>query len=219
MLSPIAPRLYTISSSPKVHETEVHITVRRDEFIAIDDKRYGLCSNFLGDAMLQSNIHFYIHKNKHFKLPAADKDLIMIGPGTGIAPFRSFLAERDATAASGKNWLFFGEQHFQKDFLYQTEIQNHLQTELLQNISLAFSRDQKEKVYVQHKMLEQGKELFLWIENGASVYLSGTKHPMSIDVEKTLLHVFEQHGNKTHDEAKAYWEQLKNEGRYQKEVY
>ncbi len=219
MLSPIAPRLYTISSSPKVHETEIHITVRRDEFISHEDKRYGLCSNFLGDAELDTPINFYIHKNKHFKLAAPEKDIIMIGPGTGIAPFRSFLAERDATGATGKNWLFFGEQHFQKDFLYQTELQNHLQTEVLHNISLAFSRDQKEKVYVQHKMLEQGKELFSWIENGASIYLSGTKHPMSNDVEKSLLDLFEQYGNKTSEEAKAYWEQLKKEGRYQKEVY
>lgn len=219
ILTPIAPRLYTISSSPKVHEQEVHITVRRDEFVGKEEKQYGLCSNFLGDAATGTAIQFYIHKNKHFKLAAPDKDIIMIGPGTGIAPFRSFLAERDATSATGKNWLFFGEQYFQKDFLYQTELQNYLQTEVLTNISLAFSREQPHKVYVQHKMLEQGKELFSWIENGATIYLSGTKHPMSTDVEKSLLDLFEQFGNKTTDEAKAYFEQLKKEGRYQKEVY
>lgn len=219
ILTPIAPRLYTISSSPKVHEQEVHITVRRDEFVGKEEKQYGLCSNFLGDAATGTAIQFYIHKNKHFKLTAPDKDIIMIGPGTGIAPFRSFLAERDATSATGKNWLFFGEQYFQKDFLYQTELQNYLQTEVLTNISLAFSREQPHKVYVQHKMLEQGKELFSWIENGATIYLSGTKHPMSTDVEKSLLDLFEQFGNKTTDEAKAYFEQLKKEGRYQKEVY
>ena len=219
ILTPIAPRLYTIASSPKVHEQEIHITVRRDEFISKEEKQYGLCSNFLGDAAVGTTIQFYIHKNKHFKLVAADKDIIMIGPGTGIAPFRSFLAERDATSATGKNWLFFGEQYFQKDFLYQTELQNYLQTEVLSNISLAFSREQPQKVYVQHKMLEQGKELFSWIENGATIYLSGTKHPMSTDVEKSLVDLFEQFGNKTSDEAKAYFEQLKKEGRYQKEVY
>lgn len=219
ILTPIAPRLYTIASSPKVHEQEVHITVRRDEFIGKEEKQYGLCSNFLGDAVVGTSIQFYIHKNKHFKLAAADKDIIMIGPGTGIAPFRSFLAERDATSTTGKNWLFFGEQYFQKDFLYQTEIQQYLKTEVLTNISLAFSREQKEKVYVQHKMLEQGKELFSWIENGATIYLSGTKHPMSTDVEQALLVLFEQFGNKTIDEAKTYFEQLKKEGRYQKEVY
>jgi sulfite reductase (NADPH) flavoprotein alpha-component len=219
ILSPIAPRLYTIASSPKVHEQEVHITVRRDEFVGKEEKQYGLCSNFLGDAPVGTNLQFYIHKNKHFKLAAADKDIIMIGPGTGIAPFRSFLAERDATSATGKSWLFFGEQYFQKDFLYQTELQNYLQTEVLSNISLAFSREQQQKVYVQHKMLEHGEELFTWIENGATIYLSGTKHPMSIDVEKSLLDLFQKFGNKTADEAKAYFEQLKNEGRYQKEVY
>lgn len=219
ILTPIAPRLYTIASSPKVHEQEVHITVRRDEFIGKEEKQYGLCSNFLGDAAIGSSIQFYIQKNKHFKLPASNKDIIMIGPGTGIAPFRSFLGERDATSAIGKNWLFFGEQYFQKDFLYQTEIQQYLKTEVLTNISLAFSREQAHKVYVQHKMLEQGKELFSWIENGATIYLSGTKYPMSTDVEKALLDLFEQFGNKTTDEAKAYFEQLKKEGRYQKEVY
>jgi len=219
ILTPIAPRLYTIASSPKVHEQEIHITVRRDEFISKEEKQYGLCSNFLGDAVVGTNIKFYIHKNKHFKLVASDKDIIMIGPGTGIAPFRSFLAERDATSATGKNWLFFGEQYFQKDFLYQTELQNYLKTEVLTNISLAFSREQEHKVYVQHKMLEQGKELFSWIENGATIYLSGTKHPMSADVEKSLLDLFEQFGNKTTDEAQQYFEQLKKEGRYQKEVY
>jgi sulfite reductase (NADPH) flavoprotein alpha-component len=219
VLTPIAPRLYTIASSPKVHEQEIHITVRRDEFISKEEKQYGLCSNFLGDAAVGTNIKFYIHKNKHFKLVASDKDIIMIGPGTGIAPFRSFLAERDATSATGKNWLFFGEQYFQKDFLYQTELQNYLKTEVLTNISLAFSREQEHKIYVQHKMLEQGKELFSWIENGATIYLSGTKHPMSSDVEKSLLDLFEQFGNKTTDEAQQYFEQLKKEGRYQKEVY
>jgi sulfite reductase (NADPH) flavoprotein alpha-component len=219
ILSPIAPRLYTISSSPNVSNTEVHITVRRDEFVSHEDKRYGLCSNFLGDAELESKLTFYIHKNKHFKLPTADKDIIMIGPGTGIAPFRSFLQERDATGATGKNWLFFGEHHFQKDFLYQTELQNHLQTEVLHNISLAFSRDQEEKVYVQHKMLEKGDELFSWVEKGATIYLSGTKGQMNVDVENAIVQVIEQHGNKSSEEAKAYWEQVKKEGRYQKEVY
>jgi len=218
-LSTIAPRLYTISSSPMVSNTEIHITVRRDEFISHEDKRYGLCSNFLGDAAVDTKLNFYIHKNKHFKLAKPEKDIIMIGPGTGIAPFRSFLAERDATGATGKNWLFFGEHHFQQDFLYQTELQNFYQTEVLHNISLAFSRDQTEKVYVQHKMLEHGNELFSWVENGATIYLSGTKGQMNVDVENTIVQVIEQHGNKSPEEAKTYWEQLKKEGRYQKEVY
>jgi sulfite reductase (NADPH) flavoprotein alpha-component len=179
ILTPIAPRLYNISTSPKVHENELHITVRRDEFNENETKKFGLCSSLLGGLTPQMAIRFYIHKNKHFKLPDQGKDVIMIGPGTGIAPFRAFLSERDATNASGKNWLFFGEHHFQKDFLYQTEIQNYLKTAVLHKISLAFSRDQQEKIYVQHKILEQGKEFFSSVDGGASIYLSGTKAPMS----------------------------------------
>lgn len=219
ILTPIAPRLYTISSSPQVHDTEVHIIVRRDEYISDGSKGYGHCSQLLGLTPVESTINFYIHKNKHFKLPNHDKDLIMIGPGTGIAPFRSFLAERDAVGASGKNWLFFGEHYFQKDFLYQTEIQNYLQTDVLQKVSLAFSRDQPKKVYVQDRMMEEGKEFFNWVKSGASIYLSGTKDPMSFDVENSILHVFEKYGQMSSEEAKSYWDTMKNEGRYQKEVY
>lgn len=219
ILTPIAPRLYTISSSPKVHEQEVHITVRRDEFISLNGKQFGLCSQFFGEAALHTTIQFYIHKNKHFKLAQEDKNLIMIGPGTGIAPFRSFLAERDATGATGKNWLFFGEHYFQKDFLYQTELQSYLQTDVLQEISLAFSRDQKEKIYVQHKIAEQGEKFYDWVNNGAYIYLSGSKDPMSNDVEIAILQVFEKFGGKTTEAAKAYLEQMKKDGRYQKEVY
>jgi sulfite reductase (NADPH) flavoprotein alpha-component len=219
ILTPIAPRLYNISTSPKVHENELHITVRRDEFNENETKKFGLCSSLLGGLTPQKPIRFYIHRNKHFKLPDQGKDVIMIGPGTGIAPFRAFLSERDATNASGKNWLFFGEHHFQKDFLYQTEIQNYLKTAVLHKISLAFSRDQQEKIYVQHKILEQGKEFFSWVDKGASIYLSGTKAPMSVDVEASILQVFEQFGEMSGENAKEYLGQLKKEGRYQKEVY
>ena len=219
ILTPIAPRLYNISTSPQVHENEVHITVRRDEFNENETKKFGLCSSLLGGLTPQKPIRFYIHRNKHFKLPDQGKDVIMIGPGTGIAPFRAFLSERDATNASGKNWLFFGEHHFQKDFLYQTEIQNYLKTAVLHKISLAFSRDQQEKIYVQHKILEQGKEFFSWVDKGASIYLSGTKAPMSVDVEASILQVFEQFGEMSGENAKEYLGQLKKEGRYQKEVY
>ncbi|MBD0374219.1 MAG: sulfite reductase, partial [Flavisolibacter sp.] len=161
----------------------------------------------------------YIHRNNQFRLPADDKDIIMIGPGTGIAPFRSFLAHRDATAASGRNWLFFGEQHFVTDFLYQTELQNWLQTGVLTKLNVAFSRDQKEKVYVQHKMVQHGQELFNWIENGASVYVCGTKDPMSIDVEDALLQIIGKHGNMSIEESVEFIEGLKEEERYLKDVY
>ena len=220
ILMPIAPRLYSIASSPNGHgNTEVHITVARDRFLALDEQRYGLCSEFLGDQPVNSALTFYVHKDKNFKLPAAEKDIIMIGPGTGVAPFRAFLAERDATGANGRNWFFFGEQHFISDFLYQTEIQNYVETGVLNKLDLAFSRDQHEKVYVQHRMLEKAEELFQWIDGGASVYISGTKDPMSKDVEHTLLQIIGEQGKKTGDEAKKYLEQLKKEGRYEKDVY
>jgi sulfite reductase (NADPH) flavoprotein alpha-component len=143
----------------------------------------------------------------------------MIGPGTGIAPFRSFLAQRDATGASGRNWLFFGDQHFVTDFLYQTELQNWLETGVLTKLNVAFSRDQKEKVYVQHKMLKHGQELYDWLVNGASLYVCGAKEPMSVDVEDTLMQIVEKFGNKTIEEAVQFVEGLKEEGRYLKDVY
>ena len=220
ILMPIAPRLYSVSSSPAAHgENEIHITVAKNAFLSQDEQRWGLCSEFLGDLPVGSPITFYVHKDKNFKLPAADKDVIMIGPGTGVAPFRSFLAERDATGANGRNWFFFGEQHFTTDFLYQTEMQNYVETGVLTNISLAFSRDQQEKVYVQHRIKEKAAEFFQWIDGGASVYISGTKDPMSKDVEHTLLQVIEEQGKKTSEEAHQYLEQLKKEGRYEKDVY
>lgn len=220
ILMPIAPRLYSVSSSPNGHgSNEVHITVARDRFLAQDEQRYGLCSEFLGDQPVNSNITFYVHKDKNFKLPAADKDIIMIGPGTGVAPFRSFLAERDATGATGRNWFFFGEQHFIDDFLYQTEMQNYVQTGVLNRLDLAFSRDQEQKIYVQHRMLEKASELYQWIDGGAFVFISGTKDPMSKDVENTLLQIIEEQGKKPKEDAKKYLEQLTKEGRFEKDVY
>ena len=220
ILMPIAPRLYSIASSPNGHgSNEVHITVAKDRFLAQDEQRFGLCSEFLGDQPVNSAITFYVHKGRNFKLPAADKDIIMIGPGTGAAPFRSFLAERDATGARGRNWFFFGEQHFITDFLYQTEIQNYVQTGVLNNLDLAFSRDQEQKIYVQHRMLEKAKELYQWIDSGALLFISGTKDPMSKDVENTLLQIIEEQGKKSKEEAKQYIEQLKKEGRFEKDVY
>jgi sulfite reductase (NADPH) flavoprotein alpha-component len=160
-----------------------------------------------------------VHKNAQFKLPAPDKDIIMIGPGTGIAPFRSFLGERDATGATGKNWLFFGDQHFSTDFLYQTEIQNWLETGVLTKINVSFSRDQHEKIYVQHKMLKYGEEVFSWLHKGAYIYVCGAKEPMSVDVENALLSIIAKQGNKKTNEAIAYLDELKATGRYVKDVY
>jgi sulfite reductase (NADPH) flavoprotein alpha-component len=219
ILEPIAPRLYSISSSPEAHSDEVHITVARDKFSVNDELKYGLCSNFLAQFEVGQEVQFYIHKNNQFRLPADDKDVIMIGPGTGIAPFRAFLAHRDSTGANGKNWLFFGDQHFVTDFLYQTEIQNWVETGSLSKIDLAFSRDQREKIYVQHKMKMKGKELYEWLQNGATLYVCGAKEPMSVDVENTLVEVVQEYGGKKAEETVEFINQLKSEGRYLKDVY
>ena len=219
ILEPITPRLYSIASSLEAHSGEVHLTVARDNFVINGEKKYGLCSDMLCHLPVNAELSFYVHKNTQFRLPAPEKDVIMIGPGTGIAPFRAFLSERDATGAEGRNWLFFGDQHFITDFLYQTEIQNWVETETLTHVSLAFSRDQQEKVYVQHKMLKQGAELFQWIDQGGYIYVCGAKDPMSVDVEKTLLLIIKQHGGKDSKGAEAYLDMLKEEGRYLKDVY
>jgi sulfite reductase (NADPH) flavoprotein alpha-component len=166
-----------------------------------------------------TSFEFYVHKNSQFRLPEADKDVIMIGPGTGIAPFRAFLWERDAVGATGRNWLFFGEQHFQSDFLYQTEIQNWAQTGVLSKVSLAFSRDQQYKIYVQHRILEQAPELWKWIDGGAYIYICGAKEPMSKDVDYAVLQVIERFGNKSTTQAVEFLDQLKEQGRYLKDVY
>jgi len=218
-LEPISPRLYSISSSPEAHIGEVHLTVAKDIFKVNEEVQYGLCSDLLSRLNPDENIDFYIHKNSQFKLPAADKDIILIGPGTGIAPFRSFLAERDATGAIGKNWLFFGDQHFATDFLYQTEFQNWIQTGVLTKMNVAFSRDQQQKIYVQHKMFKHGAEFFEWLQAGAYLYVCGAKEPMSIDVENTLLDIIRHFGNKKDTEALVYLDKLKEEGRYMKDVY
>jgi sulfite reductase (NADPH) flavoprotein alpha-component len=219
ILNPIAPRLYTLASSPAAHNGEAHVIVAKDIFTVNEEKKYGVCSAFLGTQKVNSQLKFFVQKNKRYRLPAPEKDIIMIGPGTGIAPFRSFLAERDALGATGKNWLFFGEQHFASDFLYQTEMQNWFETGVLTKINVAFSRDQPEKIYVQHRMWEQGAELYKWLQSGAHVYLCGKKDPMSIDVEHTLVQIIEKYGEKTTEEAKEYFLQMESEGRYSEDVY
>jgi sulfite reductase (NADPH) flavoprotein alpha-component len=218
-LNAISPRLYTIASSPAAHEGEVHIVVAKDVYAKDGKKRFGLCSDYLSQLKTGKQQSFFVQPNKRFRLPAEDKDIIMVGPGTGIAAFRSFLAERDATGARGKNWLFFGEQHFSTDFLYQTEIQNWFETGVLNKVSLAFSRDQKEKIYVQHKMQQHAAEVYQWLEGGASFFVCGKKDPMSVDVENALLKIIEEQGSKTTEEAKHYLENMEAAGRYEKDVY
>ncbi|WP_300564667.1 flavodoxin domain-containing protein [Flavobacterium sp.] len=219
LLHPIAPRLYSISSALEAHEEQVHVTVNLSTFTVDGNSKTGLCSQFLADFPKEGEIEFYIHKNQNFRLPDSETDIIMIGPGTGIAPFRSFLAHRDATGAEGKNWLVFGEQHFVSDFYYQTEIQEWLSTGVLTKLDTAFSRDQKEKIYVQDRLKQNAKELFHWIENGAYIYVCGQKNPMSADVEQALIEVIASEKKISSEEAKQVLEELEIAGKYQKDVY
>src|SRR5690348_11486553 len=219
ILEPITPRQYSIESSPEAHEGEVHITVAKNCFTINNELRHGLASEFLSLLNEEDELQFYVCPNNKFRLPEEDKNIIMIGPGTGIAPFRSFLWERDSNGASGKNWLFFGEQHFLTDFLYQTEIQNWVETSLLTKVDIAFSRDQQEKIYVQHKIKNHASEFFEWLQAGSYVYVCGSKDPMSHDVEETILDVIQSAGERSPEDAKQYLENLKEEGRYVTDVY
>ncbi len=218
-LEAITPRLYSIASSPEAHGSdEVHIIVARDTFQVNKEKKYGVCSNFLARFDQKNKLNFYVQPNNSFRLPEGDKDVIMIGPGTGIAPFRSFLAERDATGANGRNWLFFGEQQFQSDFLYQTELQAWFESSHLSRLSLAFSRDQVEKIYVQHRIAEKGKTFYEWLESGAYLYICGAK-TMGKEVEKAILEVVQTHGNQSETQAQDFLQQFKDDGRYKTDVY
>lgn len=219
ILLPIAPRLYSIASSAEAHDGQVHLTVNLNTFKVGDTVKTGLASQFLADFPVDAELEFYIHKNQNFRLPAEDTDIIMIGPGSGIAPFRSFLAHRDATGAEGKNWLFFGEQHFVQDFYYQTEIQEWISTGVLSKLDTAFSRDQERKIYVQDRIREKSTAFNEWLESGASIYICGQKSPMSQDVEAAIVAVIAKERNISTDEAKQVLEELENQGKYQKDVY
>lgn len=217
-LEPITPRLYSISSSLLAHDGEAHLTVARNCFQLDGVTRHGLCSDYLAGLDVGASLDFYVHKNHQFKLPSADKDIIMIGPGTGIAPFRAFMEERVNSGATGRSWLFFGDQHFSSDFLYQTEWQDYVKTGVLAKMNVAFSRDQQEKIYVQHKLLEHASEFFEWLDNGAYLYVCGAKS-MSMDVENILLEIISVDGKKSEEEAQAYLDLLIEQGRYLKDVY
>ena len=219
LLLPIAPRLYSISSSTEAHEDEVHLTVTLNRFQVDDAEKTGLASKFLADFPLDTSFEFYIHKNPNFKLPAEDSKLIMIGPGTGIAPFRSFISHRDAIGAEGENWLFFGEQHFVSDFYYQTEIQEWIASGVLNRFDVAFSRDQEQKIYVQDRIREKAADFNRWLEEGASLYICGQKEPMCADVENSILEAIAGERNIGLEEARAILEDLETAGRYQKDVY
>lgn len=220
-LRPLMPRLYSIASSQAEVDEEVHLTVATVEFEQHGFTHQGGASGFLGHRLEEGQeVKVYVESNQNFRLPEnGDTPVIMIGPGTGIAPFRAFMQEREAQEAEGKNWLFFGNPNFTQDFLYQVEWQRFLKEGVLDKISLAFSRDQKDKVYVQHRILEEGEQVFAWLEQGAHIYVCGDANRMAKDVNDALVAVVEKHGNKSHEEAEQYVNDLRRNKRYQKDVY
>ena len=221
VLKKLQPRLYSISSSPKAHPEEVHLCVGVVRYEAHGRKRGGICSTFLSDRNpggLKAGV--YLHKNNGFRLPEdGNVPVIMVGPGTGIAPFRAFLEERKATGGVGRNWLFFGNPHAASDFLYQKDLEGFLDDGTLSRLDLAWSRDQKEKVYVQNVMLQEGAELWKWLQEGAAFYVCGDASRMAKDVDAALHAVAQQHGGLTVEAAAAYVAQLKKEKRYLRDVY
>ena len=220
-LRPLTPRLYSIASSQAEVEEEVHLTIAHVDYNAFGQRHQGGASGFLCERLEEgADVEIFVENNDNFRLPAdGNTPVIMVGPGTGIAPFRAFMQEREAQDAEGKNWLFFGNPNFTQDFLYQTEWQGYKKSGLLTNISLAFSRDQEQKIYVQHRLLEQGAEVYQWLEEGAHFYVCGDANHMAKDVENALLEIIQQHGGKSADEAKQYVTALRKAKRYQKDVY
>lgn len=221
LLRPLTPRLYSIASSQAENETEVHITVGAVRYEIDGRQRGGGASTWLADRIEEEgDIRVFIEHNDNFRLPAnPDTPVIMVGPGTGIAPFRAFMQQRDNDAAGGKNWLFFGNPHFTDDFLYQVEWQKYVKDGLLTHIDLAWSRDQAEKVYVQDKIRAKGAEVWRWIEEGAHLYVCGDANRMAKDVEQALLDVVVEHGGMDRETADEFLSELRIERRYQRDVY
>ncbi|WOT05795.1 assimilatory sulfite reductase (NADPH) flavoprotein subunit [Shewanella youngdeokensis] len=220
LLRNITPRLYSIASSQAEVESEVHLTVALVEDQRDGIARFGGASQFLANAEEGQEVQVYVEPNKHFRLPDnPETPVIMVGPGTGVAPFRAFMQDRSAQGIAGNAWLIFGNPHFEQDFLYQTEWQQYLQSGELSRIDLAFSRDQDHKVYVQHKIIEQGETLWQWLESGAHFYICGDAERMAKDVHQALLDVVVKFGGKTIEQAADYLEALRVAKRYQKDVY
>ncbi|WP_424925887.1 assimilatory sulfite reductase (NADPH) flavoprotein subunit [Bacillus safensis] len=221
ILRKIPARLYSIASSLKANEEEVHLTIGAVRYDAHGRERQGVCSILCAERLEPGDtLPVYIQHNQNFKLPEnPDTPIIMVGPGTGIAPFRSFMQEREEVGADGKSWLFFGDQHFVTDFLYQTEWQKWLKDGVLTKMDVAFSRDSEEKVYVQHQMKKQSKELFEWLEQGAYVYVCGDEKHMAHDVHNTLLSIIQEEGAMSKEKAESYLANLQQQKRYQRDVY
>ncbi|MBI3879942.1 MAG: sulfite reductase subunit alpha [Verrucomicrobia bacterium] len=221
LLKKLQPRLYSISSSPKAHAGEVHLCVGVVRYDSLGRARKGVCSTFLAERVPAGGaVPVFFHSNKNFRPPASgDTPMIMVGPGTGIAPFRGFLHERRATGAKGMNWLLFGDQRGTTDFLFREELEAMRGDGLLTRLDTAFSRDQAEKVYVQQRMTENAPELFAWIEAGAHFYVCGDASRMAKDVDAALHQVIQSAGGKTTEQAVEYVKRLQTEKRYQRDVY
>jgi sulfite reductase (NADPH) flavoprotein alpha-component len=217
----LPPRLYSIASSALAHPDEVHLTVSAVRYESHGRQRKGVCSTCLADLLKPGEkTQVFVQPNKNFRLPAdGSTPLIMVGPGTGIAPFRAFVEHRAALGATGKNWLFLGDQHYLYDFLYQLEWQDHLKNGTLTRLDVAFSRDQPEKTYVQHRMAQRARDLYAWLEEGAHFYVCGEAARMAVDVHETLISIVQNQGAKSRDAAEAYVEDLKKTKRYQRDVY
>ena len=220
MLRKLNPRLYSIASSSRANPDEVHITVAALRYMAFDSEHYGAASTFLSDRVaIGDTIPVYIDSNTRFRLPDDTTPIIMIGPGTGVAPFRAFIEERVERGASGKNWLIFGDRNFSSDFLYQLEWQRYLKQGHLARLDVAFSRDQQEKCYVQHRIAEHGTEIYQWLQNGAVIYVCGDAKRMAPGVHHALIDVLIEHGGLTASTAEAKLQDLRRERRYQRDVY
>ncbi len=220
MLSRLTPRLYSISSSPLAHAGQLHATVAVVRYSAHDRERGGVCSTLFADRTgISDRLPLYIQPNKKFRLPAADAPMIMIGPGTGIAPFRGFLHERRALGATGRNWLFFGERSAATSFLYREELKAMHADGHLTRFDTAFSRDQEQKVYVQDRMIEQAQAFWSWLQDGASVYVCGDASRMAKDVHAALLRIVETQGSMSAQSAEEYVHALKDRHRYHRDVY
>lgn len=221
VLRKIPARLYSIASSQKANPDEVHLTIGTVRYEAYGRDRKGVFSGACAENVeIGTALPVYVHHNPNFKLPQnPETPIIMIGAGTGVAPYRAFLEEREELGTEGKSWLFFGDQHFVTDFLYQTEWQKWLKGGILTRMDVAFSRDTEQKVYVQHRLKEQAEEIYKWLEDGAVIYICGDEKNMATDVHATLLTIIEDRGSKTSEEAVAYLNELQQQKRYQRDVY